>query len=281
MDALASAPSGDLLALSTDSLSTCSTSAARNLTTKKTSFPIVGFAFSSRRWPWPSAPTTSPSTPCPPTPAPSPKFNTTGYFLGFVGAGAMVYPQNLCTDAAGNIYAADSGLERGRQAVAQRHLPGHLQGPHPGPFEWFVSAPGLAVDPTNGHVVVTDAFNRRLVVFYTNATVYQRVSTAFNGVSSSPQAVVVTSYGHHHLHRSRQFLNEIDRHRRAHPPVGQPSLDGYGDLQPWPCRPTAACSAAPSFLSAIYVYDPYGALLQTLVGVEADLEFWALWPIRP
>ena len=266
--ALAAAPSGDIIALSSNYLSVLDLT-SRNLTTKS-STPIAGFAFTEAL-----AVAFSPDYltvyVVSANPGPVAKFNTSGYFLGFVGAGVVFYPQNLCTDSAGNIYAADSTLK----AIIKMSPNGTYLATFKDPakaFLWLL-APGVAVDPTTGNVVVADAFNRRLVIFYPNTTIYTSIATSFNSVSSSPQAVVVTPTGTI-IYTDQTFLNEIDAQGNL---IRQftATLDGYA-IYSLAMAPDGRLFAAPFLLSAIYEYDPYGALLQTIAGVDAGFETWAI-----
>ena len=138
------------------------------------------------------------------------KFNTSGYLLGFVGAGSVIFPMNLCTDSAGNLYVTDIAQDAVVKLAPNGTKLATFRDPSM-PFNWD-GAQGLTIEPTTGNVVVADYYNARLVIFFPNGTVYKQVLTSFNGASlHSLRRSSSHPDGTTHLHR----LHLCDGHRPA------------------------------------------------------------------
>ena len=120
-------------------------------------------------------------------------FNASGYILGYLGAAFLVSPQNVATDAAGNIYVTDAGLGVVVKMSSNGTFLSTISDPNT-PFA-FGEFQGLEVNPVNGNLVVGDEGNSRLVVFAPDGTVVSQYTTTSPAGYSAPQDIAITSTG--------------------------------------------------------------------------------------
>ena len=194
-------------------------------------------------------------------------FDIAGNPIRNLGADIVQDPQNLCTDSDGNLYITDAGPDI--TAVIKMSPNGTFLGEFYDPnvpFE-FAFANGLAIDPLNGNLVVADANNERLIIFFPNGTLYRSLKTTFTYGYSLPQDVVVTSTGTI-IYTDNFYVTEIDSAGNF---IRQFSVTFAWEPFALALSPDERIFVFDLYLQQLYVFALNGSLIQILATESQNL----------